>query len=1446
MDPALREIMALQSPTAEMEAIVKLAKPGTKPQGARVVTQFGDIATCRLQVADIEAVWSDEAVISLKAPRAVGVELGVNDQESIDDVPTRYNPTAFTGKGVVIGVVDWGFDFTHPNFLNPDGTTRFLAIWDQMAPADPSTRPYGYGKLYTRAAINEALKSETPFNTLGYHPAKGDPDGSCAHGTHVMGIAAGNDAVGEKGLAPGAELVGVHLSAGNTSGLASLGDSVRILEAIDFIGKVAGERPLVINLSVGKHGGAHQGNSLVEQGMDNFLQEKPGRAIINSAGNYFNAQIHASGRVMPGGSATLDWEVDKHDRTPNELEIWYPHRDKMRLKIAVPGTETPAIEVDLGGQKDIAVHGKTVGRAYHRAKEPNTGYNHIDIFLYKNAPKGDWQITLEGIDVVDGRWHAWIERDGGCRSCQSKFPTHTADPGFTTGSICNGLYTIAVGAYDNHDPVRKAAFFSSAGPTADGRKKPNLLAPGIGIRAACSARADAVRSNGELAVKSGTSMAAPHVTGAIALLFEAVRQPLPIETTRRLLLSSVDPPGKDAARAMYQYGEGYLNVESLIRVATNYSHHQKSSVMKHTPVYAHEEADTSFFNDREDWYEEDGEVLTPDELSYPEDGDEADSDMEAPWAYPEDVETEDFSAEVADDFPYESDGEDVFESEDFDVEFDSMEDPDDSVWEYESEENDRSTTDEVAYAEEKTDCGCGKHTSPDEAHRGQHNDCRECGEHIVGQAAIWMQTEVDEDFLSGFFAKTSLPAENYGLGNNRVSTAKNLFDRLAFGKPVPFTEAIDDDFAVVAYPKSLLTEPFLPGDVVLSRSFGEGKVWQAMAVSGTLLSRAQAVAAGLQPSSGKPGVYLEVVTVQPVIRHAGAGYAKRVGDEWGRLLADYLILRASPQVDTAASKTDLRNTDWKSMLEKTTSPVPSKTCGEITTGNDPTTGGVYKAGFTDIKITMNYPMEGGSFSVSTTMHVTYPAKRDGKDQPFASDMEKAPVVFLAHGNHGMFYNPHDRWDERGYDPGGFSVLHNHLGYKYFQDKLANLGIISASIDCNDLNGVGPSVENIRKRAYYVLSAIQTAQIENKRKGAILHQKFNFNEIGLFGHSRGAEAVLAVPTIVKARDISGIKISGIISLAPTDNRLVLTAPNDIPLMVILPAADGDVRSNDGAKFYDRHRPADFKTQLYIHRANHNYFNTEWIKDDTQNPPPILFPLASVLLIFDHMQFILNYGGAFFRKTLLNQHKWINILLGRQKPPGVNFSELHISAEKSPTLLVDDYEVGNITINSLTGSNKANAAFGGKNHDLKLNSTTIASAGISNSFYGDTKGMIAQTTASTQEMSIDLVKEKDLRGKEIWLRAAELFMMPIPSTSSEFFLGLKDSSGQTSYISVNQIGGLPHPFWRLDSFNKTMMKTFVFPTDCFLYANKNLKLNQIVAILIKHPNNSKIVYDQIQIN
>lgn len=583
MDPALWELVESGSPVEEVGVLLRLAPGAAPPPNVRIVCAFGDIFTARMARGDIVAVRQMPGVISLKAARPVTLPilLEATDDETIDDAGDAPDESAAPsqdasaaspptldedGRGVVVGICDWGFDFTHANFRNADGTTRLLALWDQRGTGDPlAPQPYDYGRLLTREAINAALQEPNPCAVLGYHPARGDPTNSGSHGTHVADILAGNrrEPGSQVGLASGADIVFVDLAAPNLTELSNLGDSVGLLEGLDFCRRQAAGRPCVLHLSAGKTGGPHRGNTLVEQAVDFMLQE-PGIVLVQSVGNYADAAMHTHARVGPDQRYVLDWITPENDRTPNEVEIWYNGEDAFELSLTAPTGEsftTPLHNrVQLHGGLDVW------GNLYHRQHEPNSGLNHIDVYLYTTAPSGRWRITLQGREIVDGRLHAWIERDATGRY-QSRFPRSQASSRYTTNTICNCFRAIAVGAYDSTRPGRPPTRFSSRGPTADGRQKPELAAPGYRIRAARSLPRGGWHDEPRLVAKSGTSMAAPWVSGTVALMFAAAGRKLTIHEVRRALIGTADPHGGPAGRTSTQLGYGYLNTAAAVAAA---------------------------------------------------------------------------------------------------------------------------------------------------------------------------------------------------------------------------------------------------------------------------------------------------------------------------------------------------------------------------------------------------------------------------------------------------------------------------------------------------------------------------------------------------------------------------------------------------------------------------------------------------------------------------------------------------------------------------------------------------------------------------------------------------------------------------------------------------------------------------------------------------------------
>ncbi|WP_426228311.1 S8 family serine peptidase [Pseudarthrobacter sp. DSP2-3-2b1] len=483
-----------------------------------------------------------------------------------------------TGAGVIVAFLDWGIDVTHQCFRRDDGfgadglgSTRIVGIWDQRGGASPlSPEPFGYGRVLDADAINKALSTRSPQLSLGYDWADVDPQREGSHGTHVADVGTGNGRApgASPGVAPGCDILFCHLSADDTRPEDSLADSARLLEGFAWCLDAAQGRPLVVNVSAGRTGGSHDPYPLAVQAFDYALATVPGLALVLSGGNYYEARLSAKLDIATNEVRDLLWEIpDRRSHEAAEMEIWYAPEDRLRAAIYSPDG-TQLADLPLGKEAIAKDNDILLMSGFHRHRDPNSGSNVVNIFVQAAAPPGTYPVRLYGEKIENGVIHAWIERTR--PAAQSRFSEDVATSAYSTGSLSHGHLPLSVAAYDANDPEKKIASFSSVGPSRDGRRKPDLAAPGSSVVAARSSiiGPDGQRLGNGLVSKSGTSMAAPHVSGTIALVFETFApRKIPMQLTRWLLLESVqhhppDPTGDDR-----RYGAGRLDAAAACSLA---------------------------------------------------------------------------------------------------------------------------------------------------------------------------------------------------------------------------------------------------------------------------------------------------------------------------------------------------------------------------------------------------------------------------------------------------------------------------------------------------------------------------------------------------------------------------------------------------------------------------------------------------------------------------------------------------------------------------------------------------------------------------------------------------------------------------------------------------------------------------------------------------------------
>ena len=496
-------------------------------------------------------------------------------------------------------------------------------------------------------------------------------------------------------------------------------------------------------------------------------------------------------------------------------------------------------------------------------------------------------------------------------------------------------------------------------------------------------------------------------------------------------------------------------------------------------------------------------------------------------------------------------------------------------------------------------------------------------------------------------------------------------------------------------------------------------------------------------------------------------------------------------------------------------------------GYDPSALDLFPVGTTSYDAGPLTVTSGHSQHVAGTIY--YPADSDGANTPFnqrRAKLGRVPIVVLVHGRHGG--------------------TTSHLGYDYLQQLLARMGIIAASVDCNASDQWGGWADNIRDRADLVIASIAHLQSLDSGGDQIFGGRVDFAKLALMGHSRGGDAVVLVPEIIT---LPGVGIQGVISLGPVNSGASTGHPTGHAFMAILPASDGDVVDNNGAQFYDAADPAPFKSQLYVHHANHNFFNRQWLNDDTNGGLPIMART-------DHERILSVYSCAFFSAVLLG-HATLGFLDGTLRPPGVLTRNVHLSFKKRDQVTVGDHQDGNgIGTNSMGAHTAQSGGLVADEHPF----AQAAAGRFNDSFFGNTIGMVARSEGKLGTFRSEFDKRRDLRKRQIWIRAAEVYNgANVPAGATGFVLGLEDDTGAVAWVDSDGIGGLPRPLdrrtydlaqWYATDKTKTMLKTLRFPIGCFKSPPRSRKLfdaNRVVAVRLRLNRVDKraLAFDDLQI-
>ncbi len=493
---------------------------------------------------------------------------------------------AYSGSGIVIGIIDQGFQYNHVNFYSSDKKSyRIKRVWDQNGTGKTPGGSWGYGAEYATEAEILALQTDTR---------------ATGHGTHVAGIAAGGDkSKNFHGVATNADIVLVSYAQGD----------VDITNAIKYIYDYAESegKPCVVNMSLGSHYGPHDGTSITDRLADQF--QGPGRLLVGAAGNEGKNQIHLEHRFTPANNTLKTMlAYNSTDSKVGLVDIWGNKDGNFTVQGCIVSTTngevietTELFSTDKANSKRTTFRNGTSLDCYITIAvtiNPENGRPNAFVETVASAMPSNRAVGII-VTAEDGKVDMW-HVSGGYFTNKSKAGWQIGNSTSTCGEIGGtGNRIISVGAYISKDrfttlegqtytypdakPINGIAGFSSRGPTLDGRIKPDITAPGMALSSSVSSLTNGFNKNEATATSnkgmksyyygmmSGTSMASPLVTGTLALWLEANPKLTPEDVRDILQKTAINDnyTGNVAEKGSNTWGCGKIDAYAGLLAAIN-------------------------------------------------------------------------------------------------------------------------------------------------------------------------------------------------------------------------------------------------------------------------------------------------------------------------------------------------------------------------------------------------------------------------------------------------------------------------------------------------------------------------------------------------------------------------------------------------------------------------------------------------------------------------------------------------------------------------------------------------------------------------------------------------------------------------------------------------------------------------------------------------------------